>query len=387
MVDVRWKKKVLPQPFEMALLCDVHGHFRWDEVITDIAVEHAVEPCDINAAEPNIKDDPILTTEQALNYQAYLLDKAASKGRPDHRFLMILQLTPQTTAEELWLAYRNGVRIVKYYPEGVTTNSDNGIRDWRQCYEAIATMAEICRLHPDEPMVFQIHAEAPDEPDRHKRERRFLKVVKRIATLFPTLIISLAHASTWSAIYLARKFKNIGVEITVHHMLLTWSDVLQVDPDHDHKTHMNGHCYCAPVVKTERDRRALVRAAMGYYPELAGRVYLGSDFAPHHLMFKEGQEYAYPDGKLPNTGVYSLDVMLSLLVSIFRKEGGRYWLQRLQKFACWNGAKWFGVAPPRGRMRVTYNPRVVPDHYGNPPALRSFMAGKTVEYQAERLAA
>lgn len=367
----------------LPLLFEPHGHFRQDGLLTPIVVDHALQVCQVNVVEPNLRPQPVLTVKDALSYYEYLQRLAALRGHPDHQFLMTLQLTPQTTPAMVQEAYSAGIRIIKYYPAGVTTNSDNGITNWRQCYAAIEMMSALCKRFPDMPMVLQMHGEDPNQQDHHRREGDFLVVLEEIATLFPDLRISFAHASTAAVVELAKRLPNVGLEITVHHLMLTWDDVV-----HDISHHMDGDCFCAPVVKTEEDRRVLLAAAVGEYPELQGRVYLGLDFAPHAMASKtrDGQPFTWPspDGKLPNMGVYSLDVAVPLLVSIFLKQGGGVAMDRLRHFACWNGAQWFGVKlQNRAKLKITYRPQKVPDSYGG--ILRSFMAGRLLDWTVERV--
>lgn len=387
---------VIPRVFLLPLLTEVHGHLRRDPEITPIVVAHAVEVCEVSAAEPNLRPEPVLTVAQALDYQAYLVEQPAVARRPDHRFLMILQLTPHMTPEMVREAYANDIRIIKYYPAGVTTNSDNGIKDWKQCYAAIAAMAELCRENPGLPMVLQTHGEDPNQENHHQREADFLVYLEEIATTFPDLIISFAHASTAAVVELAKRLPNVGLEITVHHMVLTWGDVV-----HDHESHgndpatpgvVNGDCFCAPVVKTEDDRDALLKAARGEIPELVGRTYVGLDYAPHKMttkVDKHGRQFPWPPptkDKVPAMGVYSLDVAVQLLLSIFLKREGDISdsIRRLENFMCYNGAKWFGIkVSGRKVLKLTRQPYVVPESYGG--VLRSFMAGQTLDWTLERI--
>lgn len=43
---------------------------------------------------------------------------------------MTIQITKDTTRAMIRHAYHKGIRVVKYYPLGVTTNSGNGVSGW-----------------------------------------------------------------------------------------------------------------------------------------------------------------------------------------------------------------------------------------------------------------
>lgn len=107
----------------------------------------------LDVFQPNLSP-PITTTSRALAYQATLQSLA-----PDVEFLMTLYLHPSITPDEIRKAHAAGVRGVKSYPRGVTTNSDGGIEDYESYYQVFGAMEEVG-------MVLNLHGEVPSDHDR-----------------------------------------------------------------------------------------------------------------------------------------------------------------------------------------------------------------------------
>ena len=318
--------------------------------------------------------------------------RLAGRNRvPGHRWLMTIQITAKTTRKMIREAYRMGIRVVKYYPAGVTTNSENGVSGWWEAImAALEEMARLCEEHPDQPMVLQVHAEEGfdehgKELDPWLREYRALPQVRWLALRLPHLVISFEHVSTDGAVDLGIELPNLLLSISIVHMTLTREDVV------DHAHHLNPHCWCAPVAKDEPSRKRLVAAATGQIPELADRVHLGLDYAPHLIELKEAREWTFPPGadkKLPPMGAYSLPEAVPLLVALFERTvagGPDVWTSRLLKFGRTNGPRNYGVTlPNRRHITLVREPSMVPNHYVDHegvPTLRSFMAGREVSWK------
>lgn len=369
----------------------MHGHFRFDPRITPIVIRHALNGFEINAAEPNLRMDgvaaPILTGPQGKMYELYLKSVAAAEGKQNHRFVMILQINGKTTPVIVRQAYMMGYRVFKYYSEGTTTNSETGVKGWWEpIWPALLEIAQINREHPEAPIILQVHVEALHDElgntlNPWEREEAAIPKAEELVTRLPDLLISFEHASTYAAVELAIRCKNIFLSISVVHLTCTKDDVLQ-------NGRLCTHKWCAPVAKDEKSRLRLVEAALGFIPELVGRVYLGLDFAPHDVMLKEAQTaWPYPppkDGKLPPMGAYSLDVAIPLLLALFRRYGGQNWQTRLQAFASTNGPDCYHIPRPTHFMRVLRSPHRVPNYYTDTngvPVLKSFLAGEVLDYQ------
>ena len=94
--------------------------------------------------------------------------------------------------------------------------------------------------------------------------------------------------------------------------------------------------YCAPILKTEYDRRALVQAAISGN----GKFFLGTDSAPH------------VDSKKISScgcaGIFSSPLAIPLLIQLFEKHNS---LDEIEKFISKNGRKFYGMKQQKERVR------------------------------------
>lgn len=354
----------------------MHGHFRDDLRLTPIVVGHALRGFEINLLEPNLTP-PITTGPQAREYEGRVREHFKELGHEQHRLVMTIYLTAETTAEMVEEAYRMGIRVAKLYYK-VTTNSEHGVAHWQGARVAIAAMERLSKWYPQAPMCLQVHAEALG-PAHHEREASCIKDMEDLVAAYPGLPVAIEHVSSRAMLEFVAAHGQVGTSITLHHLILTWNDDCVFDGC------LDGHRFCAPVVKTEDDRQALLQAALGMVPQLRGRVWLGLDFAPHALEFKDG-DWSWPpkDGKLPRMGMYTLDVAVPMLVALFERYGDAEWQEALTCFASTNGPDWYRIPPPTGTMVVKREGWRVPEVYtdaADVPVLRSFVAGMWLEWQ------
>ncbi|KAJ1342010.1 dihydroorotase [Batrachochytrium salamandrivorans] len=177
---------------------------------------------------------------------------------------MTLYLNPDLTPEEVHKAAKAGIRGIKSYPRGVTTNSDSGIESYTVYYEIFRAMEEAG-------MVLNLHGEIPSDPSNDicvlNAEERFLEHLAKLHADFPGLKIVLEHATTKAAVDMVKSLgPTVGCTITVHHLQLLVDD-------------WAGQChhFCKPVAKFPHDRDALREVVRQGHP----RFFLGTDSAPH----------------------------------------------------------------------------------------------------------
>ncbi len=120
------------------------------------------------------------------------------------------------------------------------------------------------------------------------------------------------------------------------------------------------HYYCLPVLKSERDRQALLAAAVSGSP----RFFLGTDSAPHARTAKEAA--------CGCAGMFTAHAAIELYAEAFESAGR---LERLEGFASHHGADFYGL--PRNTQTVT----LVRESW-NAPAAYEFGAGSLVPYRA-----
>ncbi|MDQ6619327.1 MAG: dihydroorotase [Pseudomonadota bacterium] len=283
---------------------------------------------------PNLKP-PVTTTAAALAYRERIL--AALPRGCEFSPLMTLYLTDTTTPEEIVRAQASGViKAVKYYPAGATTNSASGVTDVELAFPALAAM----EAHG---MVLSVHGEVTDpDVDAFDRERVFVdRVLAAIVRRFPALRIVLEHVTTADAVqFVTSAGPHVAATLTPQHLLYSRNALFAGG--------LRPHLYCLPILKRERHRQALVRAAVSGSPQF----FLGTDSAPHARGAKEQA--------CGCAGCYTAHAALELYAEVFEDAGA---LHRLDDFAGGFGADFYGV--PRNATTVTLarEPWRVPDEY------------------------
>jgi dihydroorotase len=283
---------------------------------------------------PNLKP-PVSTVAAARAYRERILAALPAGARFEP--LMTLYLTESMSPSEIDLARDSGiVHACKLYPAGATTNSDSGVTDIRRIDAVLERMAE-----RDLPLL--VHGEVTDpEVDVFDREARFIDdVLLPLRLRLPALRIVFEHATTAAAVDFVRAAENgVAATITPQHLLLNRNALFEGG--------LRPHHYCLPVLKRERDRRALVEAATGGDP----RFFLGTDSAPHALSAKEAA--------CGCAGVYSAHAAIELYATLFEEAGA---LHRLEGFASLHGPAFYGLPPNEERMTLEREPWRVPADY------------------------
>jgi len=266
--------------------------------------------------------------------------------------LMTFQIRPEHNEEVIFQLKNAGAIAGKLYPDGVTTNSDTGIRDLRMIYPALEAMEKVG-------LVMCIHGEEPGAP-LMEREERFLKHLKTLQRDFPKLKIVLEHVSSQKGIQaVLDSSSNVAGTITIHHLLFTLDDLAGGK--------LNPHLFCKPILKSPKDRQAIQEAALSGNP----KFFFGSDSAPHPRAEKEGVT--------AKAGIYTMPVSLSLLVQFFEERGA---LDRLEPFVSQFGAEFYGLPLNSGKIRLEKEFWTVSKLYHNAVPL---MAGERLPWRLASL--
>lgn len=285
---------------------------------------------------PNLRP-PVTTVRQALVYRERIMQAlpVGSLFEP----LMSLYLTDQTSPEEILFATRTaGIYACKLYPLGATTNSQDGVSDIRKVYSVLEVMQEVG-------MVLCVHGEVTDPTvDVFDREARFLdEVFFPLRRQFPLLKIVLEHITTAdaAAYMLLGDDKYTAATVTPQHLLYSRNAIFTGG--------LQPHWYCLPVLKTEKDRQALIEAVTSGHP----RIFLGTDSAPHGSQFKE-----MVGG---HAGCFSAPAALEFYTEVFDAANA---LDKLEAFASHNGADFYGLPHNTGTITLVKEawkiPEVVP---------------------------
>jgi len=303
---------------------DFHYHFRQGGLLTNFI--HFVTPVFGRVlAMPNTKHhitgQPIWTADEAMAYREEIWRAAkAAPGGPNNEFrpLMTIQASEFASPERVREAIRADVVAVKFYPLGMTTNSEFGVHDYTKTYEVLEEMENVG-------MLALYHGESPDlEVDVLDRECRFLDILGDILRRFPGLKVVLEHITTKEAVEFVRAHpRNLAATITAHHLVITLNDVIGygLEPDN----------FCKPVAKTAADRKALIAAATSG----DSRYLFGSDSALH----PKGAKYCAHGC----AGCFTAPVAMPLLAEVFEKAGQ---LPRFEDFVSRFGAEWYGLPFP-----------------------------------------
>ena len=304
---------------------------------------------------PNLKP-PVTTAEQALAYRARILAALPATG-PAASFtpLMTLYLTDNTPPDEIELAKAAGVVALKLYPAGATTNSDAGVTNIRKTYLALEAMQRAGLL-------LLVHGEVTDSDiDIFDREAAFIdQVMQPLRRDFPELRVVFEHITTQDAAdYVAGSGPHTAATITAHHLLYN-RNALFIGG-------LRPHYYCLPVLKKEIHRQALVRAATSGDP----KFFLGTDSAPHASVMKEQS--------VCGAGCFTAPAALELYAEAFEAADA---LGKLEAFASFHGADFYGLPRNTGTVTLKRQPWVLPETLPFGDALiKPLRAGETLNWK------
>jgi len=303
---------------------------------------------------PNLRP-PVTTAVMALAYRERI--RAALPPGLAFEPLMTLYLTDRTPPEEIRRAREAGVVALKLYPAGATTHSDAGVTDLRHCHATLEAMQR-------EGLPLLVHGEVTDpEVDIFDREAVFIeRVMAPLRRDFPELKVVFEHITTQDAAdYVAGSDTRMAATITAHHLLYN-RNALFVGG-------LRPHYYCLPVLKKERHRQALLRAATGGSP----KFFLGTDSAPHAAALKEQS--------VCGAGCYTAPAALELYAEAFEAAGA---LDRLEAFASFHGADFYSLPRHRDTVTLKREPWTLPETlpFGD-AQIKPLRAGETLNWRMQ----
>lgn len=324
---------------------DFHAHLRQGAPLTDY-VHDLVRQFGRAIVMPNTV--PPMTSAAAIAAYKQEILNAAADVAPDFEPLMTFKLNPNYTEQDLRDMMAVGVVAAKYYPAGVTTNSQDGVSDFESVFPVISMMEKlglVLCVHGEEPGAFCL-----------EREGKFITRVERLSKEFPNLKIVFEHLSTAAAVEVVKSLpRNVAATITVHHLIHSLDDVIG--------DALRPHHFCKPLPKYPSDREALRAAAFSGNP----KFFLGTDSAPHAREKKECCCGA--------AGVYSAPVAIPLLVREFERAGA---LDKLPNFVGGFGADFYGLPRTKKTMTLRREPWIVPDIVNGVVPLA---AGETLDWK------
>jgi dihydroorotase len=284
---------------------DMHLHLRQGKTLKQV-LPWTAQQCSRAVVMPNTIP-PITSAKLVEDYRAEITE-ADGSFTP----LMVFKIMADMDDFRINELKQSGAVAGKLYPQGSTTNAEDGPSDIEALYPVFANMEK-------QQLVLCIHAEDPASPVL-QREQEFLPVVKRIVREFPNLKIVFEHVSSSEAVdFVLNSSDNIAATVTLHHLLFTLDDMLggSLDP----------HLFCKPLIKEESHRNAIRQAVFSGNK----KFFFGSDSAPHSL-----------EKKLHNgaAGIFSAPVLLPALAMLFEENEK---LDLLEAFVSEYGAAFYGL--------------------------------------------
>ena len=331
---------------------DWHLHLRDGAALKDV-VRFTAERFGRAIVMPNLKP-PITTAAMAQAYRQRILSALPADSRFEP--LLTLYLTDTTSVAEIDRARSSGIiHGIKLYPAGATTHSDSGVTDIRKVYPVLERMQEIG-------MRLLVHGESPQaDIDAFDRETHFIDtVLAPLLERFTKLSVVFEHITTARAVeFVTSARAGIAATITPQHLLHNRNAIFLGG--------IRPHYYCLPVLKRERDRRALLEAATGGNP----RFFLGTDSAPHERAAKESA--------CGCAGMFTAHAAIELYAEAFESVGR---LDRLQAFASHFGADYYGLPRHNDTITLIKEPWVAPqtlEFAGS--TLVPYRAGETLSWR------
>ncbi|EEO26308.1 dihydroorotase [Helicobacter winghamensis] len=321
---------------------DMHLHLRDGEMLQNVA-KYTAKYFSGALVMPNLTP-PITSIELALSYKERIQNAC---GDCDFNPLMSLYLTEELNKSVLEKAREVGIVFLKLYPKGATTGSESGVSKVLD-----NKILEILEISQELGMFLSIHGES--NGFSLDREVEFHPVFRELAESFPRLKIIFEHLSDHRSIALVEKYDNLFATLTLHHIALSLDDVLGGG--------LNPHHFCKPILKTPKDRDALLEVALNAHSKFS----FGSDSAPHLRENKECAKGA--------AGIFSAPLALLGLAELFEKHNK---LENLQSFVSDNARRIYDLPKTNKIIKLVKAPFEVPQEFNG---IVPLFAGKTLAW-------
>jgi dihydroorotase len=318
-------------------LCNVHSHERDGEVRAPLIQAAIAGGADVLGSQPNVGDG-LITAAQVNKYTQESQTMVPSNTKL--KFIPFVMLTESTTERIIDECVDLGIRDAKIYPKDRTTKSQNGVVRY-------GAMLPVIKHAGKKGLKCHFHFEHP-HMNIHNRDAEYLCLpLARIFLEETDAQIVWEHGTDgrlvpyW--IDMAEKFGRFAVTLTAHHLAENednaFGDVASV---------------CKPPIKTERDRRDLLRLVEADYPW----VMAGGDDAFHDIADKHKE-----NGKC-NCGAYTYDFLLQLyahtLPNLMKTSSG---VETFVNFTSRNARKFHDLPPSSKDLTLVREPFQIPSRY------------------------
>lgn len=333
---------------------DWHVHLRDGPMLAEV-LDYTARQFARAIVMPNL-DPPVTTMAEAVAYRLRI-QRQVRVGR-SFAPLMTAYLTDSTDAGDLAAGFEQGVfTAAKWYPAHATTNSAKGVTEVGRIHGVLETMQWIG-------MPLLVHGEVTNpEVDIFDREAVFVeRILAPVVRDFPGLKVVCEHITTEEAAgFVLGSSAAVAATITPHHLQCNRNALFQGG--------IRPHLYCLPVLKREKHRLALRKAATSGSP----KFFLGTDSAPHAVGAKESA--------CGCAGVFNAPVALEAYATVFEEENA---LDRFEAFASEHGARFYGLPLNEGCVTLTRAPSLVPERIqSNTTTIIPYHAGTTLAWRFE----
>lgn len=333
---------------------DFHVHFRQGELLKNYIFEtakHFGRALVMPNTQPAVRD--------VLSLQTYKQDVKnaliACGFEQDFQPLYTFKIYKNQTRNDVLKMKEAGAIAGKLYPQGATTNAEDGVsnaEDILEVCEALAEFDMVLCIHGEDPHAFVLD-----------REKVFLETLDDIRNKFSTLRIVLEHVTTKDAVdYVTSASSDLlSATITTHHLLFTLDELLG--------GFLNPHVFCKPVLKTPVDLEAIQEAVLS----LNKRFFLGTDSAPHLKAQKECASSC--------AGVFSASVTMALITEFFYSHASRWekdeWISNMENYCSRLGADFYKLDYNHSYIEIEQKEWVVPQEIAGVVPL---CAGQTLHW-------
>ena len=306
---------------------------------------------------PNLRE-PVVSTALAAAYRDRIRARLnlASKFTP----LMTIYLCDDSSAQDVRRGFEEGVvTAVKLYPAGATTHSEYGVTSTAKVGNVLETMQAIG-------MPLLLHGESTDPAvDVFDREKVFIdRTLIPLLRDFPALKVVMEHITTEEAAEFVAAYGSgrLAATITPQHLAFNRNAMFMGG--------LRPHQYCLPVLKRERHRQALRRAATSG----AGSFFLGTDSAPHLRQLKEAS--------CGCAGIFNAPTALAVYATVFEEEDA---LENLEAFTSLNGPAFYGLSVNEERLTLARTPFDPPIDITLPTGsvIHPFLGGSRLEWSVQ----
>lgn len=334
---------------------DLHIHVRDGDMLRSV-LPYTAKQFGRAIIMPNLK--PQVDNLELVTAYYERIKNALPKESQDFTPLMTLYLSSAITPEVIPTLVQSGiVKGIKVYPSGVTTNSEAGLKSFEPFYAVFEAMQK-------NGLALLIHGEdAHHHTDIFDRESVFIqKTLNKLIKDFPELKIVLEHITTQDATEFvwSQNSKYVGATVTAHHLLMNRNALFA-------EGKIRPHHFCAPILKREHHRKALVRAVTSG----DAHFFLGTDTAPHPIHAKETS--------CGCAGLFTAYNALGLYAEVFDKANK---LENFEKFASKNGADFYGLPYNQKQITLIKEDDLIPEFIqaGNDKVV-PIRAGQTIAWK------